>query len=75
MPIGFGVLAVAFSLPRCDFVDQSLLVRNAAIETLARDDTEFGFSHVQPTSMFGRVVPLEALDQPARLGGREGLIE
>jgi hypothetical protein len=41
---------------------------------LARQDARFGFGHVQPTAVFGRVVPLETLDQPTRRGGGEGLV-
>ena len=36
---------------------------------------EFGFGHVQPAAVFWRVMPFEPLNQPARLGGRKGLIE
>ncbi len=51
------------------------IVADAPIETLSRQHPEFGFSHIQPTAVLGRVVPLEPLNQPARLGGWEGLIE
>ena len=30
-------------------------IREAAIQTLALQNTEFDFGHVQPTAMFGRV--------------------
>ena len=75
LPIGLGVVVVAASLPGGDFLDQGLLVRDAPIETLRRQDAEFGFSHIQPTAVFGCVVPLEPFDQPACLGGGEGLVE
>ena len=62
-------------LPGGDFLDQELLVGDRSIETLRRQDAELGFSHIQPTSVFGRVVPLEPFDEPAGLGGGKGFIE
>ena len=38
-------------------------------------DAEFGLGHVQPASVFWRVVPLEAFDRPARFSGRKGFVE
>ena len=61
-------------LPGGDFLDQGLLVGDAPVETLGRQDAEFGFSHIQPASVLGRVVPLEPLDEPACLLGGEGLV-
>jgi hypothetical protein len=51
-----------------------LLVWDAAIETLNRQNAEFGFSHIPPTAVFGRVAPLEALDQPACLSCGKGFV-
>ena len=36
---------------------------------------EFGLGQIEPTAVFWRVMPFEALDQPPGLGGRECLIE
>ena len=36
LPIGFGVLLVARALPGSDFLDQSLLVRDAPVQALDR---------------------------------------
>ena len=47
----------------------------AAIQTLRREHAEFGFGHVEPTAVLGRVVPFETLDEPARLGGGKGFVE
>ena len=68
LPVRFGVVLVAAVLPGGDFSDEGLLVGNAPVEALRRQGAEFGFSHVQPTAMFGRVVPLEPLDQPTGAG-------
>jgi hypothetical protein len=40
-----------------------------------REHAEFGFGHVEPTAVFGRVVPFETFDEPARLGGGEGFVK
>src|ERR1700758_3278581 len=38
-------------------------------------NAEFGFGHVEPAAVLGRVVPFEALDEPAGLGRGKGLIK
>ena len=72
LPVGFDVTLVAIVLPGGDLLDQHRLVGNAAIETLGCQNSEFGLRHVEPTSMLWRVMPFEALAQPARFGGGEG---
>jgi site-specific DNA recombinase len=42
---------------------------------LVSENAEFGFGQIEPTAALGRVVPFEALDEPARLGRGKGLIE
>ena len=75
MPVGFGMMLIAVGLPCVDFAGEDLLVGDAAIQTLGRENAEFGFRHVEPAAVFGRVMPFEALDEPARLGGGESLVE
>jgi len=65
LPVRFGVVFVAAVLPGGDFLDQGVLVGDAPIETLRRQDAELGFSHVQPTAVFGRIVPVP-LTAPSR---------
>ena len=74
MPVGFGVVLVAVVLPCGNFVGEYLLVGDAAIQTLRRENAEFGFGHVEPAAVLRRVVPFEALDEPAGLGRGKGLI-
>ena len=69
------MVLVAVVLPCGDFVGEDLFVGDAAIQTLRRKHAEFGFGHVEPTAVLGRVMPFEALDEPARLGRGKGLIE
>ena len=75
MPIGFCVVRIAVVFPGGDFVDESLFVGDAAVQALGGQDTEFGFRQIEPTSVLGRVTPLEALDQAAGFGGRKGFGE
>jgi hypothetical protein len=69
------VIGVSLGDPGGDLVDEDRLVGDASIEALRGEDAEFGFGQVEPGAMFGRVAPLEALDQPPRLGGGKGLVK
>ena len=66
-------MLVAIVLPSGDFSGESLFVWNAAIQTLGRENAEFGLRHVEPTTVLRRVMPFEAFDEAARLVGRKGL--
>jgi hypothetical protein len=68
VPIGFDMFFVSAVLPGGDLFNQGQLVGDTPIETLARQHAQFGFSHVQPTAVFGGVVPLELLDEPTCFG-------
>ena len=61
-------MATLIMLPRGGFVNVNLFVRDTAIEALGRRDAELGFRHIEPTAMFWRIVPLEALDEPPCFG-------
>jgi hypothetical protein len=37
-------------------------IRNAAVETLGREDAELGFRQIEPTAVLGGVMPFEPLD-------------
>ena len=56
-----GVMRIAMVPPSSDLSFEDLLAGNAAAQALARQNAEFGFGHIEPTSMFGRVVPFESL--------------
>ena len=75
VPVGRGVIGVAIVLPCGDFVDERLFVGNAPVEALGRQNTKLGFGQIEPTAVFWREVPFEALDQSPGLGGRKGFIE
>ena len=75
LPIGFDVFLVATVLPGGDCLSQGLLIGDTTIETLARQHAEFGLGHVEPTAVFGRIVPFEPLDEFAGLRSGEGFVE
>ena len=52
LPVGFGVVLVATGFPGGDFVGQGLFVWDSPVETLRRQDAEFGFGH--PSTSSGR---------------------
>src|ERR1700722_6923286 len=68
-------MLVSMGLPGCDLAFEGRLVGNAPIEALIGQDREFGFGHVEPASVFGRVMPLETLGEAASFLGREGRVE
>ena len=66
---------VSMGLPSGDLFCERWLVGNAAIEALVGQDGKFGFCHVEPASVFGRIMPLETLGEAASLLWREGHVE
>ena len=67
MPVGLGMVLVSVVLPCVDFAGEDFLVGDAAVQTLGSENAEFGFGHVEPTAVLGRVVPLCAAEN---YGGR-----
>jgi len=55
LPVTFGMLGIAVSLPCGELVQEDLLVGDAAVETLRRENGEFGFRHIEPTAVLWRV--------------------
>lgn len=53
VPVGFGVVGVSVVFPAVDFVDEGLLIRDAAIEALDRLNAEFGLCQIEPTGYVG----------------------
>jgi hypothetical protein len=51
---------VAMVLPSGGLSFEGLFVGDAAAQTLGCQNGEFGFGHVEPASMFGRVMPFVA---------------
>ena len=63
------------ALPSCDFFLEGLLVGNAAAQALGGQNGEFGFGHVEPASMFWRVMPFKPVGEATGFGGGEGRVE
>ncbi len=60
--IGADRIMACNSQPSCaggaasvDFAGEDLLIGDAAIQSLGREHAEFGFGHVEPTAVLGRV--------------------
>ena len=73
--LAFGVVFVAVGLPSVDFVREVSACRGCGDRGIGWTERQFGFGHVEPAAVLGRVVPFEPLDEPARFAGGEGLIE
>ena len=58
LPIDRGPLGIPAEFIGMQFLGKRGHIREAASQTLALQNTEFDFGHVQPTAMFGRVVEL-----------------
>ena len=63
-PLDGAPLGVAILLPRLDFAGQCGFVREATVEALAVERSDFDFGHVQPTAMGGDVMEFDAPQQP-----------
>ena len=61
--------------PSRDFLRQRLLVGNAAVKTLTREDTEFNLRHIEPTTVLGGVVKLQAVENPASFRGWKSFVK
>ena len=75
LPVGFGVMGIAVSLPCGDWADEDLLVGDAAAEALRGENGEFGFRHIEPTAVLWRVMPSEPLDEPSCFVWWKSLVE
>src|ERR1700730_19288584 len=74
LPVGFGVMGIAISFPCGDLVDEDFLIGDAAVETLRRENGEFGLGHIEPTAVLWRVMPFEPLDEPSCFICRKSLV-
>jgi hypothetical protein len=61
LPICFSVMLVAVVLPCADLVGEAFLVVDAPIQALRGEHAEFGFGHVEPAAVLGRVMPSKSI--------------
>jgi hypothetical protein len=73
--VNFGLELVARALPSGDFLPQSFDARNAAIQTLASENSELTFRHIEPTAMLGGVVKLQFAGDAAGFLWRKDTIQ
>src|SRR5438309_10496258 len=69
------VLSIALGLQRRDALAQLLQTCHSTRQTTARKDTDLDLGHIEPTTVFGRVMKLHALQNPASLCRLEGFIQ
>jgi hypothetical protein len=74
-PVNGGTGGVALLFQGLDSAAQDQVVGISASEAPAADDTELDLGHVEPASMLGGVVELQALDQLPGLGWGKGLVQ
>jgi len=74
-PVNLARRCVACFFPRTYLLSQPIIVRQTLSQTLAHEHAELNLDHVQPTAVLGRVVDVEPIGNPLRLGRREGLVE
>jgi hypothetical protein len=51
VPVRGRVIGIAVVFPSGDFGDERVFIRNAPVETLGRQNAEFGFGQVEPTAV------------------------
>ena len=74
-PIDWTRQRIACVFPSSNFLCQSLLVRNTAVKTLTREDTQFNFCQIQPTAMLRGVVKLQAVENAAGFRGEKSFVK
>src|SRR5258708_2087387 len=70
-----AALSIALGIKGGNQLVQVLHAGHPTRQTASRKDTDLDLRHVQPTAMFGRVMKLDSLQDPPRLGWREGFIQ
>ncbi len=56
-------------------MDESCFVRETACQTLTLQDAQFNLGHIEPRTVFGRVMELQLFDNPPRLCRGERFIK
>jgi len=75
LPVNRGAYSIAGGLDRREFVDEGCFSRNTALPTLAGQDTQFDFRHIQPTPVLRRLVKLHLLPHPMGFRGGKRVVE
>ena len=64
----------AAALPGPDLSFEQVAVSDPAVKTLSAHDADLDLGHVEPTGMLGRVVELQASQDPTGFGGIKLLV-
>src|SRR5262249_108253 len=75
LPVNPRLFRLAFVLPRLRCLTSRFDRSDATIATLLRQDTQCARSDIQPATVLGRVVSLQASGEPAGFWRGKGLIE
>ena len=67
-PVYDGASIVALAFEGGNLLPQQHFIADPAVQTLSAEDAQLDFSHVQPASVIGCVVQLQAFGYAARLG-------
>src|SRR5437667_12367763 len=70
-----AALSIALSLQGSDTLAQHLHAFHATRQTATRKDTDLDLGHIQPTTMFRRIMELHPLQDAPRFCRREGFIQ
>src|SRR5258707_13407716 len=74
-PIDASACGVSLSFPGVDFAAEPVWVVDPAVEALAAEHADLDLDHVEPTGVLGRVMELEAAQNPPGVGGGGMLVE
>ena len=74
-PVYGGYRLITFIFKSSDFRFESLLTWKPPIKTLSAEYTQLNLSHVEPTTVFGRAVKLQALGDASRFRRLERVVQ
>jgi hypothetical protein len=74
-PVDLSPRSIAFGGQCLNMLPKMVKTGDAFGQTSAFKDADLDLSHVEPTAMFGRIMHLQSLPDPLRLGRRVRLVE
>ena len=74
-PVYDGASIVALAFECCDLPFQQRFIADPAVQALPAEDAQLDLGHVQPASVIGCVVKLQAFGYAARLGRCKRFVE
>ena len=74
-PVYDGASIVALAFERGNLLPQQHFIADPAVQTLSAEDAQLDLGHVQPASMRGSVVKLQALGYTTRFGRSKCFVE